>query len=352
MKYSFDLNDKNVEYALVQLASKLDVDICRGLLASYVTAKSKNERLELVFDTGSLYELLLIYTLLEYAPDNEHVKNTLLTFPIGDISRRQLNAFNEQTSLDIQRNIQSLLILANKIGLGVFVSDGLATWGRTSGFCNDDRFNLLVEKYSSLLPLPNWHWNLSVAKWCVESALKLDGDLVELGVFKGHTTAFVAEYVDFSKYAKNWYLYDTFAGIPVEDMNNESWIETNRLSYGDTYSYEEVADRFKSYPNIHVIQGRVPDVFRDHPPPPRIAFLHVDLNSAKAEVAALDYLFASIVAGGIVLFDDYGWAVCDEQHQAIDTWAKQRSLSVLELPTGQGLLVVISQKNGDDYLNA
>jgi hypothetical protein len=199
---------------------------------------------------------------------------------------------------------------------------------------------VLVEKYSTLLPLANWHWNLSVAKWCVETALKLDGDLVELGVFKGHTTAFVAEYVDFAQRAKHWYLYDTFAGIPVEDMNNEAWIERNEISYANSYSYEEVADRFKHYQNIHVIKGRVPDVFKDSPPPAKIAFLHVDLNSAKAEVAALEYMFDAVVPGGIILFDDYGWKVCDEQHQAINDWAKQQDISVLELPTGQGLLVV------------
>jgi len=338
MNYLFDLNDKNVEYALIQFVSKLDVDTCQNVHAYMVNCKIKNEKFEIAMEINTLYEFLLIYLLNEYVPDHEYVRERKVSHPISNLSRKQLISLNVKELLEIQRGIEAAVVPSSLWSRGVFVSPGLATWGRATSFSKDDKFNLLVEKYSDLLPLPNWQWNLSVAKWCVETALKLDGDLVELGVFKGHTTAFIADYLDFSTIAKHWYLYDTFAGIPAEDINNASWIQKNENAYSD-YSYAEVSDRFKSYPNIHVIQGRVPDVFKDNPPPAKIAFLHVDLNSAKAEVAALEYIFASIVAGGIILFDDYGWEVCDEQHQAINKWAKAQSAAILELPTGQGLLV-------------
>jgi hypothetical protein len=341
MKYVFDLTDKNVEYALIQFASKLDVDTCQNVHSFMVNAKVKNEKFEITLEINTLYELLLIYLLHEYAPGNEYLHGRKVINPISTLSRKQLLQLNVKELLEIQRGIEAAVIPTSLWSRGVFVSPGLATWGRATSFSKDERFNTLVEKYSDLLPLPNWQWNLSVAKWCVETALKLDGDLVELGVFKGHTTAFAADYVGFAGMTKHWYLYDTFAGIPTEDINNASWVEKNEGAYSD-YTHEEVAARFSHYPNIHVIKGRVPDVFKDSPPPAKIAFLHVDMNSAKAEVAALEYIFASMVAGGIILFDDYGWEVCDEQHQAINNWARKRNISILELPTGQGLLVVTS----------
>jgi hypothetical protein len=343
MTYIFDISDKNIGYALIQFASKLDIDTCQSFISSLLTAKAGSGKFELTLDSGSAYESLLKYFLLEFCPDNEYVRNWKILTPIEDLSREQLISRKAQGLLNIQRSIEATLIFARDLGYGVFVSNGLATWGRATSFAGDDKFYLLHEKYSDLLSAPNWHWNLSVAKWCVESALKLDGDLVELGVFKGHTTAFVADYVDFSKQAKNWYLYDTFTGIPAEDMNNSSWADKNTAAYSN-FSYEEVADRFKHYPNIHVIQGRVPDVFKETPPPSRISFLHIDMNSAKAEIAALEYIFDAVIPGGIILFDDYGWKVCDEQHQAINKWAKEKALSILELPTGQGLLVAPASK--------
>ena len=41
----------------------------------------------------------------------------------------------------------------------------------------------------------------------------------------------------------------------------------------------------------------------------RIAYLHIDLNQAPAEIAALEVLFDRIVPGGIVILDDYEWAM-------------------------------------------
>jgi len=339
MKFSFDLNDKNMEYALVQLASWMGVENCQNLLVAYVSHKAANVPLEIEFQAGSGFEVILKMVLdscsIKYAaPISLEFNN-----PIGEVSRKHLKEAGAAL-LPIQEHLElSIAAYSNELA-AVFVSNGLATWGRSTSFIRDDKFMSLVDKHSGLLPIPNWHWNLSVALWCAKTALRLNGDFVELGVFKGHTTLFLAEYLNFSAIDKHWYLYDTFTGIPTEDLNNESWIEKNKGVYVNTYSYEEVKERFNAYSNIHVVQGRVPDIFTETPPPSKIAFLHVDLNSARAEVAALDAIYDSMVTGGIILFDDYGWAVCGEQHQAINEWARENMASILELPTGQGLMVV------------
>ena len=54
-------------------------------------------------------------------------------------------------------------------------------------------------------------------------------------------------------------------------------------------------------------RGRIPAVFAGNAPE-RIAWLHVDLNDAAGETAALDALFDRVVPAGIVILDDYEWA--------------------------------------------
>ena len=73
--------------------------------------------------------------------------------------------------------------------------------------------------------------------------------------------------------------------------------------------------------------------------PRHIAFLHVDMNNAEAERSALDVLFDRISPGGIIVFDDYGWSAYRAQKLAADEFMRARNLAVLELPTGQGLVV-------------
>lgn len=218
-----------------------------------------------------------------------------------------------------------------------FVGEGLATWLKIQPFLDDPRFLHTAERHERLLPMPNWHWNLQTVLWAVQQAAHLPGEFVELGVFRGHTTLFLADYLDFAKIPRTWRLYDTFDGIP-EDQLDPNWAERNEAVYRNTYSFEEVRDRFAAYPNIRVIQGRVPEVL-EADPPEQIAFLHVDLNNSTAEIAALDLLFDRIPSGGVIVFDDYCWSASRAQHDAEKAWFAARGLHILPMPTGQGVFV-------------
>jgi len=231
----------------------------------------------------------------------------------------------------------NLLQLIEQISPNAFVGEGLATWQKTLPFMHDARFMALAEKHAHLHSLANWHWNLQVALWAIQQARTTPGDFIELGVFRGHTTLFCAEYVEFFHWPKRWLLYDTFEGIP-EDQLDPGWARANSSAYHGTFSYEEVRERFSQFANIEVIRGRVPEVLVGTAPE-RIAFAHIDLNNSSAEIAALDFLFDRLSPGGVILLDDYGWATASAQFVAERAWFASRGLALLALPTGQAVFM-------------
>jgi O-methyltransferase len=91
-------------------------------------------------------------------------------------------------------------------------------------------------------------------------------------------------------------------------------------------------------PWIKIVKGPVPDTLSDNAPA-AVSFLHLDMNSPAAEFAALEILFDRMPPGGIVVLDDYGWILHSKQREAADRFVQARSHHVLELPTGQGLIV-------------
>ena len=95
---------------------------------------------------------------------------------------------------------------------------------------------------------------------------------------------FLADYLDFAAQPRTWWLYDTFSGIP-EDQLDPGWKARNERTYHGTYGVREVVERFAAFPNIKIVQGRVPEVLKAVAPE-QIAFLHVDLNNSVAEIAA------------------------------------------------------------------
>ena len=90
--------------------------------------------------------------------------------------------------------------------------------------------------------------------------------------------------------------------------------------------------------NVIVTQGKVPQVLAEAAPD-QVAFLHIDMNNAEAERGALEVLFGRVVAGGIIVLDDYGWSGYRAQKDSADDFMRLHGLTILELPTGQGLVV-------------
>ncbi len=91
-------------------------------------------------------------------------------------------------------------------------------------------------------------------------------------------------------------------------------------------------------PEDPIIKGSVPDVLTKTAPE-AVAFLHLDMNSPAPEIGALDILYDRISVGGIVVFDDYGWTLFGKQKLAADAFMSARGQNIMELPTGQGLVI-------------
>ncbi len=102
--------------------------------------------------------------------------------------------------------------------------------------------------------------------------------------------------------------------------------------------FQRVQHKFKDYPQVRLVKGLVPDTFQGNSPQ-RICYLHIDMNQATAEIAALDNLFDRVVPGGMVILDDYEWASYRPQKLAEDNWFDARGYRVMPLPTGQGLVI-------------
>lgn len=237
------------------------------------------------------------------------------------------------------RELQKALDILKGLYARYYASDMLIALERNMGFLQDARFMAAIkaaqrdDQEASLL------WRLHVLCWCAENALKLEGDFVECGVFRGFCTAVAAQYLDFGARGRSWHLYDTFSGIPADELSAGA---ANPPAYQDSSLHASVVARFAAYPNVKVHRGRVPDVLAGSAPA-RIAFLHLDMNSAPAEIGALEVLYDRLVPGAYVLLDDYGWYPYRQQKSAEDAFFASRQTKVLELPTGQGLVIKPAQ---------
>lgn len=70
-----------------------------------------------------------------------------------------------------------------------------------------------------------------------------------------------------------------------------------------------------------------------------LAFVHMDLNAAAPTRLALEYAYPRLLAGGVIILDDWGFPEYRDQRTVIEEFFSDQPDEVIGLPTGQGLLV-------------
>ncbi len=220
-----------------------------------------------------------------------------------------------------------------------FMADGLVTW-HTSDFLADPLF---LESWEMGSATGSWgdaknHWRAWVRCWAARRALQLPGNFVECGVNLGGGAVMIYHYTGFETSGKTLYLLDTFSGLPVDQMlekEKELGLAERYGHYPD--SWEPVQALFRDKPGVKLIRGKVPTTLAELPDEP-VAYLHLDMNMAYPEVAALRFLWPRLTPGACVVMDDYGFMGHDVQHLALNDFACSMGQQILGLPTGQGLL--------------
>ena len=232
----------------------------------------------------------------------------------------------------------------------VFWGDRLLTLDKTAGFLSEPGFAAALAQADSSTGENQYRspqgiaWRYNTLIWAARTCLAVPGDFMECGVYRGDMTWMMTEMVDLSRAGKKFYIYDTFTGVvpqyssAADFPGAPQYLEHIDRGYraSDIESY--VRNRFRNKDYVVVTKGVVPDILHDIAPE-RIAFLHLDLNSPRAETGALEVLLDRVSPGGIIIFDDYGWKHFQNHKEATDRFMAERGQVIMELPTGQGLMI-------------
>lgn len=260
-------------------------------------------------------------------------------------------ASNHPIESHVKRMFDAFLAqIISPLHQSVFWGDRMLTLDKAASFLKEETFcrsyqtirgSHVYDAYDSPYTIA---WRLHTLVWAAKSSLAWQGDLVECGVFKGDMSWVVATTLGNNIKDRTFYLYDSFEGFSpklssaTDFPDHPGFFEMANNIYRDPTNYEFVVQRFANMPHVKIIRGFIPESFKIRLPE-RIVFLHIDLNSPAAEIAALEQLFERVVRGGYIVFDDYGWKQFAKQREAEDRFMANHGHSILELPTGQGLVI-------------
>jgi O-methyltransferase len=135
-------------------------------------------------------------------------------------------------------------------------------------------------------------------------ARRVEGDLAELGVFRGDSARLIHHYLP----ERPLYLFDTFAGFDERDLKVEraqTGLKESTVAFSQTGIERALHNIAPQNSNVQVFQGYFPEsappFLRDR----RFAFVHLDADLYEPIIAGLKFFYDRVVPGGFILTHDF-----------------------------------------------
>jgi O-methyltransferase len=168
----------------------------------------------------------------------------------------------------------------------------------------------------------------------------IEGDLAELGVFRGNTARLVHHYLPERKF----YLFDTFAGFDERDIRVEgakTGRETRTTEFSDTTVEMARGNIAPQNDNVQFFPGYFPQSAPDFLSRCKFAMVHLDADLYEPMLAGLDYFYEKVVPGGFILVHDFNsWLGA---RKAVQDFFKDKPEIPVPLPDKSGSALITKQ---------
>jgi O-methyltransferase len=172
----------------------------------------------------------------------------------------------------------------------------------------------------------------------VAEAAKLpQGDLLEVGVWRGGTGALIAAQSAQRIPAAKVFLCDTFTGVVKTGAQDTIYQDG---MHADT-SPEIVKQLLAGFAisNAVVLQGIFPEQSAEQIQDRRFRFCHIDVDVYQSSKDICEWVWPRLVSGGVVLFDDYGMRGTEGVQRFVNEWRVRDDLNFFYNLNGHAIFI-------------
>lgn len=135
--------------------------------------------------------------------------------------------------------------------------------------------------------------------------LKIKGDIVELGTYKGGSGALLAYYAAHSRLERKMWIYDSFQGMPSLTPGKDLE-ETQGQNVGSEENLRRLIRALGlTEEKVLISRGWFTDTFKKDIPD-QVSLLHVDCDYYASVKLSLETFYDRIVPNGYIILDDFG----------------------------------------------
>lgn len=133
---------------------------------------------------------------------------------------------------------------------------------------------------------------------------QLNGSIIEVGVWRGGSAKILEKNLGLGN---KLYLCDTFSGVVKAGVNDKIY---KGGEHADT-NLDEVKRIFHHNKNVRILHGIFPEQTSHLIDSDSIKLCHIDVDVHDSAKDIFEWIFPKLIIGGVVIFDDYGFAACE-----------------------------------------
>lgn len=172
---------------------------------------------------------------------------------------------------------------------------------------------------------------------CIEEIKenKINGNLAELGVYKGEFSKYFNRY--FPK--RKLYLFDTFSGFNEKDDDEQDiWLDSNH-KFTDA-SVLDVLGKMRNPESCIIRKGYFPDTAKGLENE-TYCLVSLDADLYKPTLAGLSYFYPRLVTGGYIFIHDFGtYAWGHGVRSAVREYCSKNSISYVPILDRCGSVII------------
>jgi O-methyltransferase len=140
----------------------------------------------------------------------------------------------------------------------------------------------------------------------VGESKKINGALLEVGVWRGGTGGLIAKKAEIEGIKDTVYLCDTFAGVVKAGIHDSRY---KGGEHADTSKelVEELISKKLNLSNVKILQGIFPEDTGHLVCDQQFRFCHVDVDVYQSAKDIIEWIWPRMSAGGIFVCNDYGF---------------------------------------------
>ena len=169
-----------------------------------------------------------------------------------------------------------------------------------------------------------------------------DGNVCEIGCWRGLSAYQIATYLRSQDRKVVFHIFDSFEGLSeIESVDKYEYVkrETESIRNQFACSLENVQDNLREFSFIKFHKGWIPERFHDVKDE-TFSFVHIDVDLYQPTLDSFTFFYPRLVAGGIMVFDDYGCIQFPGAKKAIDECVAMLDHPFfIPLPSGQAFLM-------------